>query len=151
MFALFALLLLEARSRCGHRIAERGAPYPHFSVAPGELRARLDGVPRMSPVWTDVPDWTAWHLDRAALLLPRWRQMDRLDAACPAGAILLSPDVRARNQVDGEVDWVRAIDTGDSIPKWESRARTGAAPALPTTALIFASPRRAQSPGRRDY
>jgi hypothetical protein len=58
-------------------------------------------------------------LDRAALLLPRWRQMDRLDAAYPAGAILMSPDARARNQVDGEQEWVHAIDTGDSIPKWE--------------------------------
>lgn len=120
VFALFALLLLERGTVVAIESRSAARRYPPLPASlAGELRARLAGVPRMSPIWTDVPDWTAWHLDRAALLLPRWRQMERLDATYPAGAILLSPNARARNLADAETDWVRAIDTGDSIPKWE--------------------------------
>ncbi|MGH7681367.1 MAG: hypothetical protein ACRENN_05205 [Candidatus Eiseniibacteriota bacterium] len=118
--AMFALLLLERAAVVAMetRSAARRFPPLPTSLA-GELRAKLSGVPRTIPIWTDAPDWTAWHLDRAALLLPLWRQIGPLSADHPAGAIFLSPDARARNVVDGDLEWVRAIDAGDSIPEWE--------------------------------
>jgi hypothetical protein len=67
-------------------------------------------------VWTDVPDWVAWHLDRPALLLPLWRQRDRVAADHPVAAIYLSPGARSRNEADGEARWIRAASDLDSIP-----------------------------------
>ena len=45
--------------------------------------------------------------------------MDRVAADHPAAGIFLSPDARARNWADGEGEWVRTIERGESIPSWD--------------------------------
>ena len=119
VFAIFALLLLERVATVAfesREAARRFPPLPQSMV--GELKARLNGAPRSALVWTDVPDWAAWHLDRPALLLPLWKQMAPVAADHPTAAIFLSPDARGRNLSDGEDEWVRVVDLGDSIPGW---------------------------------
>ena len=119
VLAIFALLLLERGAVVALEVrnaARRFPPLPTSLV--GELETRMSGAPKTALLWTDVPDWAAWHLDRSALLLPLWRQMAQLQADHPAAAIFLSPEARSRNLADGESEWVRAIERGDSIPGW---------------------------------
>jgi hypothetical protein len=113
---LIALLILERIVLVGitTRDAERRFPPLPVSTA-AQLRDAL-GPPRIGIVWTDVPDWVAWHLDRPALLLPLWRQRDRVAADHPVAAIYLSPGARSRNEADGEARWIRAASDLDSIP-----------------------------------
>ncbi len=119
---LFALLLLE---RCAFVAFESRAAARKFPPLPnalaGELAGELpEGGDRATEalLWTDVPDWAAWHLDRPALLLPLWGQMKEVEADHPASGIFLSPDARGRNLSDGEKEWARTIERGDSIPGW---------------------------------
>jgi hypothetical protein len=118
--AIFALLVLERAATLAFetREAERRFPPPPKALA-AELAAHFKAIPRDALIWTDVPDWIAWHLDRPALLLPLWRQIERVAADHPAASIFLSPDARARNLSDGETEWVRVIDRGESIPNWD--------------------------------
>jgi hypothetical protein len=113
---LIALLILERIVLLGitTRDAERRFPPLPASTAV-QLRDAL-GPPHGGIVWTDVPDWVAWRLDRPALLLPLWRQRDRVAADHPVAAIYLSPGARSRNEADGEAQWTRAADGLDSIP-----------------------------------
>ncbi|HET9252286.1 MAG TPA: hypothetical protein VFP58_09230, partial [Candidatus Eisenbacteria bacterium] len=53
-------------------------------------------------------DWIAWHLDHPALLLPLWRQKERVAGDHPVRAIVLTREAPARNAADGEKEWVRA-------------------------------------------
>lgn len=113
---LIALLVLERAILVGitARDAERRFPPLPPSTA-AQLRDAL-GPARGGVIWTDVPDWVSWHLDRPALLLPLWRQRDRVAADHPADAIYLSPIARSRNEADGEARWTRAADGLESIP-----------------------------------
>ena len=113
---LVALLILERAILVGitTRDAER-----RFPPLPPETAAQLHDAlapTRGGVIWTDVPDWVSWHLDRPALLLPLWRQRDRVAADHPADAIYLSPIARARNEADGEAQWIRAADGLEPIP-----------------------------------
>ena len=114
--ALVALLVLERAILVGitTRDAERRFP-PLPSSTATQLREAL-GPARGGIIWTDVPDWVSWRLDRPALLLPLWRQRDRVAADHPVDAIYLSPGARSRNEADGEAQWIRAADGLDSIP-----------------------------------
>ena len=113
---LIALLVLERAILVGitTRDAERRFPPLPPSTAT-QLHDAL-GPARGGVIWTDVPDWVSWHLDRPALLLPLWRQLDRVSADHPADAIYLSPGARSRNEADGEAQWIRAADGLESIP-----------------------------------
>jgi hypothetical protein len=116
VIAIFALLLLERGAVVAFELRNAARRFPPLppSLA-GEVETRLRDVPRTALIWTDVPDWVAWHLDRPALLLPVWRQLEHVQRDHPAGSILLSPDARGRNAADGEDEWVRAIDGGGAI------------------------------------
>ena len=115
--AIFALLLLERGATLAFETREAARRFPPLpTTLAGEVAERIHGLPRSALLWTDVPDWIAWHLDRPALLLPLWRQIDRVTADHPAAAgIFLSPDARARNMADGEVEWARRIERGGPI------------------------------------
>lgn len=49
-------------------------------------------------------------------MLPRWGQRFGVSASHSVEAIFLSPAARDRNVADGEAEWVRVIERGDSIP-----------------------------------
>jgi len=118
--AIFAVLLLERGATLTFETREAARRFPPLPKArAGELTERVQRLPRSALIWTDVPDWVAWHLDRPGLLLPLWRQMDRVAADHPAAGIFLSPEARARNLADGEREWVRAIERGEPIPSWD--------------------------------
>ncbi len=117
--AIFVLLLLERGATVAFETREAARRFPPLpSALAGELAQRVQGLPRLALLWTDVPDWIAWHLDRPALLLPLWRQTDRVAADHPAAGIFLSPIARARNLADGEGEWVLRIERGEPIPNW---------------------------------
>jgi len=143
--AFLALIILERATTVAFETREAARRFPPLPEAlAAEVRQRLDagaapasaaagdaGVPDTTAVtsgtgaphgprpgsliWTDVPDWTSWHLDRAALLLPRWGQRFGVSAGHSVEAIFLSPAARDRNVADGEAEWVRVIERGDSI------------------------------------
>ena len=115
--ALLAILLVERGIVLGMatRDAERRFPPLPATVA-AQLRDALPPPTRDVAVWTDVPDWVAWHLDRPAILLPLWRQIERVRADHPVAAVYLSPGARSRNEADGEARWIRAADGLEPIP-----------------------------------
>ena len=115
--ALFATLILERGVTVAFqsREAARRSP-PLGAVAAAELAASAVGWPRDALILSDVPDWVAWHLDRPALLLPLWRQVDQVAADHPVAAIYLSPGALSRNVSDRETDWVRTIERSAPIP-----------------------------------
>jgi hypothetical protein len=117
--AIFALLLLERGATLAFATREAARRFPPLPTAiAAEVAGHLKGQPRSALLWTDVPDWIAWHLDRPALLLPLWRQSDRVAADHPTAGIFLSPNAGARNLADGEVEWARRIERGEPIPKF---------------------------------
>jgi hypothetical protein len=115
--ALLALLVVERGIVVGMatRDAERRFPPLPASVA-AQLREALG--PTRGLVWTDVPDWVAWHLDRPALFLPLWRQLDQVAADHPAAGIYLSPGAHSRNEADGDARWIRAADGLEPVPQF---------------------------------
>jgi hypothetical protein len=117
--AIFAVLLLERGATVAFETREAARRFPPLPTAlAAEVAERVQGSPRSALLWTDVPDWIAWHVDRPALLLPLWRQIDRVAAGHPLAGIFLSSDARARNLADGEVEWARRIERGDPILNW---------------------------------
>jgi hypothetical protein len=93
---------------------ETRAALRRFPPLPGALadtlRTRANAWPSDRLLLTDVPDWAAWHIDHAALLLPTSRSLPRLLHDHPAAAILLSPDARARNAADRDSTWIEIWD-----------------------------------------
>ena len=134
--ALIAILVLERSAVVAFDTREAARRFPAMPASVAvELKERLAaggaraveadaavsdaGMQWRAPViWTDAPDWVAWHLDRPALLLPLWRQRERVAADYPVAAVFLSPDARARNLADGERDWVRVIEQNEAIEKF---------------------------------
>jgi hypothetical protein len=114
--ALFALLLLERLLTVGFQTREaprRFPPLPKETTA--ALTPRAEEWPKTALVLTDVPDWTAWHLDRPALLLPLWRDLNAVRRDHEVAAIFLSPGARGRNAADGDTAWVEVIDRAEPI------------------------------------
>lgn len=115
--AIFALLLLERGATLAFETREAARRFPPLPKGlAAEVTERVHMLPRSALIWTDVPDWIAWHLDRPALLLPLWRQMDRVAADYPTAGIFLSPNARERNLADGEGEWVRRSERVEPIP-----------------------------------
>ncbi|HET9250658.1 MAG TPA: hypothetical protein VFP58_00905, partial [Candidatus Eisenbacteria bacterium] len=109
VIALFAILIVERCVMLGfetRQAARRFPPLPPTFAA--ELREELARVGalrhdgRRHLIWTDSPDWIAWHLDHPALLLPLWRQKERVAGDHPVRAIVLTREAPARNAADGE-------------------------------------------------
>ena len=127
VIALFAILVLERCVMLGFETREASRRFPplppQFATELRDVLTR-SGAPeddvgprgRTSLIWTDTPDWIAWHLDRPALLLPLWRQREIVAKEHPLRAIVLTREARARNLADGEDEWVRAASGRDRIP-----------------------------------
>ena len=117
--ALIALLLVVILERGIRVVYQHGDALRRFPPVPASTAAALTerarDWPRGGLVLSDAPDWIAWHLDRAALLLPLRAQVDSLAAARPVAAIWLSPEARQRNVADRDTAWVRAIDGGGAL------------------------------------
>jgi hypothetical protein len=108
---LFALLIGERAVTVAFDTRSAARRYPPLpAVLATALRERAPAWPRDQLLLTDVPDWSAWHLDRPALLLPTSQSMARVMEDHPVAAILLSPDARARNVADGDSTWVEIWD-----------------------------------------
>ncbi|HKW50357.1 MAG TPA: hypothetical protein VJQ53_01350 [Candidatus Eisenbacteria bacterium] len=117
--AIFALLLLERGATLAFETREAARRFPPLpTTLAAEVAERIQAQPRSAILWTDVPDWIAWRLDRPALLLPLWRQTDRVATDHPTAGIFLSPNAAARNLADGEAEWARRIERGEPIPKF---------------------------------
>jgi hypothetical protein len=124
--ALFLLVILERSLTVALEAREAARRFPPL---PTTLAGEIEGVLATADtaraettraggrplIWTDVPDWVAWHLDRPALLLPLWKQQDRVALDHPASAIILSPDSPGRNAADGEGDWNRVYEQLEPI------------------------------------
>ena len=135
LVVLMAILILERATVVAFDTREAARRFPPMPASTAsELRVRL-GSPavagldrstsaamqmRAAVVWSDTPDWVAWHLDRPALLLPLWRQRDQIAGDYPVSAVFLSPDARGRNVADDEDGWVRAIDGRESLHKFSA-------------------------------
>jgi hypothetical protein len=114
---LFVLLLGERIATVGFETRSALRRYPPLPSALADtLRARATTWPREGLLLTDIPDWSAWRLDRPALLLPTSDSMPRLLRDHPVAAILLSPDARARNVADGDSAWIAIWDRFASPP-----------------------------------
>lgn len=130
VIAFFAILILERCVMLGFETREAARRFPplppEFAT---ELREALSSAGALAPdagrdrragrgslIWTDAPDWVAWHLDRPALLLPLWRQRERVAVEHPVDAIVLTRDARSRNVADREEEWVRAVSGAQPIP-----------------------------------
>lgn len=114
-----ALLLLLVGERAATvafetRSAVRRYPPLPAALAPA-LREHAQAWPRDALLLTDIPDWSAWNLDRPAMLLPTSRTMGRFLGDHPTVAILLSPDARARNVADGDSVWIEVWDRVEPI------------------------------------
>jgi hypothetical protein len=114
---LLVALLLER----GAAVAFQSAAARRAEPALGEADVRamehaFAGQPREGVVLSDVPDWVAWKLDRAALFLPMSRDLLGILGEQPVVGVYLSPAARARNAADQDVGWVRAIDATAPIP-----------------------------------
>ncbi|MEK7347703.1 MAG: hypothetical protein AABZ94_02410 [Candidatus Eisenbacteria bacterium] len=108
---LFLLLIGERAATVGFETRSAARRFPSLPVAlAAALRERAPAWPRDQLLLTDVPDWSAWHLDRPALLLPTSRSMARVMEDHPVAAILLSPAARARNVADGDSVWIEIWD-----------------------------------------
>jgi hypothetical protein len=118
VYVLLAVLVLERCVMLGFETREAARRFPPLPAAfATELRDELErhgALARPGLIWTDSPDWVAWHLDRPALLLPLWRQRERVAGEHPVSAIVLTREARARNTADGESEWVRAAE--QSLP-----------------------------------
>ncbi len=114
--AVFAVLLLERAVTLAFETREAARRFPPLPMTlAAEVAARIETAPRLTMLWTDVPDWIAWHVDRPALLLPLWRQRERVAADHPPAGVFLSPNAGARNLADGELEWARATDRGELV------------------------------------
>ena len=117
--ALIAILLLVVLERGARVVYQRGDALRRFPpVAESTREALVDRAhdwPREGLILSDAPDWAAWHLDRAALLLPLMSQLDSLAAARPIAAIWLSPAARQRNVADGDTAWVGKMDRNERL------------------------------------
>ncbi|HEV8128151.1 MAG TPA: hypothetical protein VGQ14_00695 [Candidatus Eisenbacteria bacterium] len=123
LLALFALLIAERALTVGFQTREaprRFLPIPAETAT--TLAAATTATDPMSLILSDVPDWVAWHLDRPALLLPMWRDMEALERDHPVSAIFLSPAARARNVADADTTWVHVIDGSEPIPGFNGPA-----------------------------
>ena len=123
VIALLAILILERCVMLGFETREAARRFPPLPPAfVTELRGELTARGALNPevgsglVWTDSPDWVAWHLDRPALLLPLWRQRERVTAEHPVDAIVLTREAESRNLADGEEEWVRTASRNEQIP-----------------------------------
>ncbi|MEK7316073.1 MAG: hypothetical protein AAB011_07835 [Candidatus Eisenbacteria bacterium] len=113
---LFVLLIGERAATVAFDTREAARRYPPLPPALAEaLRERAPAWPREQLLLTDVPDWSAWHLDRPALLLPTSRSMAQVMEDHPVAAILLSPDARGRNVADGDSVWIEVWDRVEPI------------------------------------
>ncbi len=114
--ALFLLLVGERAATVAFETRSAARRYPPLPAALAEaLREHVGAWSRGALLLTDIPDWSAWHLDRPAMLLPTSRTMGRFLADHPAAAILLSPDARARNVADGDSVWIEVWDRVEPI------------------------------------
>lgn len=108
---LFLLLIGERAATVAFDVRSAARRYPPLPAAlTSALRGRAVNWPPGQLLLTDVPDWSAWHLDRPALLLPTSRSMPAVLRDHPVGAVLLSPDARARNVADGDSVWIGIWD-----------------------------------------
>jgi hypothetical protein len=108
---LFMLLLGERVATVGFETRNALRRFPPLPAALADtLRTRSNAWPSDQVILTDVPDWVAWHVDHAAILLPTSRSLPRLLRDHPAAAILLSPDARARNVADRDSAWIETWD-----------------------------------------
>jgi len=115
--ALFAVLILERGAAVTFQTRDALRRFPPLDLAlAGEMADRAADWPRGALLVTDVPDWFAWHIDRPALFLPRWSQMEQVAADHPIAGVFLTPDALDRNVRDGEPEWVRAIERWEPIP-----------------------------------
>ena len=120
--ALFALLIAERALTVAFQTREaprRFPPLPPATASALNAAATAGVWPRDRLILSDIPDWVAWHADRAALLLPLARDLARVERDHPVAAIFLSPDARARNVADGDTAWVGVIDRNAPIPGYE--------------------------------
>ena len=108
---LFVLLIGERAATVGFETRSALHRYPPLPTSlASALRVRASNWPPDQLLLTDVPDWTVWHLDRPALLLPTSRSMAAVMKDHPVAAIFLSPDARARNVADGDSLWIEVWD-----------------------------------------
>jgi hypothetical protein len=121
--ALLAILVLERCVMLGFETREAARRFPPLLPALATelreelaLRGAFASSSRPGLTWSDSPDWVAWHLDRPALLLPLWRQRERVASEHPVDAIVLTREARVRNAADGETEWVRVGEQGRPIP-----------------------------------
>ncbi len=115
--ALFAMIVAERGVSVAFQARDAARRSTPLSAAVArELAASAEGFPPTALVLTDTPDWVAWHLDRPALLLPLWRQMDAVAAKHPVAGIFLSSGALARNVADREPEWARIIERCEPIP-----------------------------------
>ena len=116
LMGLILALVLERAARVGFQRGDGLRRFPPVATGTaGELRGRATSWPPGGLVLSDAPDWISWHLDRPAVLVPLWSQLDSLSAARPVAAIWLSPAARARNVADGDTSWVAAMDRGEQL------------------------------------
>ncbi len=109
--ALVLALLLERSGTVAFQRADALRRAPPLSEATVALLAeRMRPWPRAAALLTDVPDWAAWHLDRPAIFLPMWTDVERVTRTHAVSGIWLAPDARGRNAADRDTAWVRAID-----------------------------------------
>ena len=108
---LFLLLIGERVATTGFETRNALRRFPPLPAALADsLRTRANAWPSDRLILTDVPDWVAFRVDHAALLLPTSRSLPRLLRDHPAAAILLSPDARARNVADRDSAWIETWD-----------------------------------------
>jgi hypothetical protein len=108
---LFLLLVGERAAVLAFETRNAARRFPPLPTALAEtLRAHEPAWPARGLLLTDVPDWTAWHLDRPSVLLPTSRTLARLEAEHPVAAILLSPGARRRNVADADSGWIGIWD-----------------------------------------
>jgi hypothetical protein len=123
LIALFALLIAERALTVGFQTREAPRRFPPIPAETATtLAAATTATDPKSLILSDVPDWVAWHLDKPALLLPMWRDMEALERDHPVSAIFLSPAARARNIADADSAWTRVIDRSEPIPGFSGPA-----------------------------
>ena len=116
LLVLFVLLVGERAAMLTFETRTAARRFPPLPAALADtLRDRAPAWPVRGIIATDVPDWTAWHLDRPAVLLPTSRTMASLERDHPIAAILLSPQARRRNAADGDSAWIGIWDRHESI------------------------------------
>jgi hypothetical protein len=117
VITLFALLVVERALTVAFQTREAPRRFPPMPSEAAVVLARsLTNAKGTALILTDVPDWLAWHLDKPALLLPMWRDLNAVQRDHPISAIFLSAAARARNAADGDTTWLRVIDDGSPVP-----------------------------------